>query len=426
MKSFDDDNIMLSSYNFMCSETCISFGMRNLTEEEVRGKTVLEIGSLNVNGSLRQYVESLKPEKYIGMDIKEGKDVDLVCDAENIIDSFGKESFDVIISTETLEHVRNWRKVISQIKNVCKLNGIILITTRSKGFAFHEYPNDYWRYELRDIGHIFSDCVIERIERDMNHPGVFVKIRKPHNFVENNLGNYEIYSMLKERVVIGITSYMIDRDDKLKSLTEKCISSVISNIHQIGTGMNAEIVLVDCQSDLKSINVPQEVKVIKNELSNISKSWNIICNYAFYDVGCNYCLIMNNDVILTDKSLHTLMEFAINSSYGIIYGTEIINNEEDIREGYMFSCFLITKGFYEKIGDFDENLAFYANDWDYLERTKEINQPPFYYKFFITFHDRSRTKLTFQDKQKEYFELIHQKDIEYYRKKWKDKGVKLP
>ena len=55
----------------MCSKTCISFGMRNLTLSEVRGKKIIEIGSLDVNGSLRSYIESLNPEKYIGIDMKE-------------------------------------------------------------------------------------------------------------------------------------------------------------------------------------------------------------------------------------------------------------------------------------------------------------------------------------------------------------------
>ena len=409
----------------MCSKTCISFGMRNLTLSEVRGKKIIEIGSLDVNGSLRSYIESLNPEKYIGIDMKEGKNVDVICNAENILEVFGKESFDVVLTTETIEHVKDWRKVISQIKNICKKEGIILITTRSKGFAFHEHPNDYWRYELRDIGHIFSDCVVERIEKDTTHPGVFIKIKKPSNFTENNLEKYEVYSMLKERVVVGITSYKIDKDNILKNLTEKCINSVINNIKQVGTGLNAEVILVDCLSDLTSINIPNEVNIIKNEEMNVSKSWNKICKYAFYEVGCDYCLVLNNVIILTYESLYTLMKFAINNSKEcIIYGSE--KDGKNVNEGYMFSCFLITKEFYETVGEFDENLLFYANDWDYLERTKEIGKPPFYYKPFIVVHDRSKTKLTFQNIEKEVFDSMHKNDVNYYREKWKGKGVKLP
>lgn len=48
----------------MCSESCISFGIKNLTENDVKGKSVLEIGALNVNGSLRKHIESLNPKKF--------------------------------------------------------------------------------------------------------------------------------------------------------------------------------------------------------------------------------------------------------------------------------------------------------------------------------------------------------------------------
>jgi len=91
----------------MCHVSCVIFGASNLSKEEIQGKRVIELGSYDVNGSLRTYVKSLNPSEYIGVDIKKGPGVDIVCDAENIVDKFGNEAFDVVISTELLEHVRN-------------------------------------------------------------------------------------------------------------------------------------------------------------------------------------------------------------------------------------------------------------------------------------------------------------------------------
>ncbi len=54
----------------MCTIECIMFGAQNLCKEEVAGKRVLEIGSYNVNGSLRQIVKSWGPAEYIGVDIE--------------------------------------------------------------------------------------------------------------------------------------------------------------------------------------------------------------------------------------------------------------------------------------------------------------------------------------------------------------------
>jgi len=175
------------------------FGVLSLTKDEVEGRRVIEFGSCAINGTLRPFVESLHPVEYIGIDIEKGPNVDIICDAEDVLDKFGRESFDIVISTELLEHVKNWRKVISNMKNVCKPNGLILVTTRSYGFPYHAYPYDFWRYEPVDMQHVFSDCDIERLEKDKETPGVLIKARKPHEFVEADLAGYELYSIIANK-----------------------------------------------------------------------------------------------------------------------------------------------------------------------------------------------------------------------------------
>ena len=186
----------------MCHMSCVEFGKRALIREDVEGKKVIEIGSLNVNGSLRDVTMELNPSGYIGIDITKGFGVDMICRAEDMMREFGNNSFDVVISTELLEHVKDWRKVISNIKNVCKPGGIILITTRSRGFPLHGYPDDFWRYELEDMKTIFSDYEILILERDNSRaisgkkrPGVFLKARKPKDFIEKDLSGISLYNM---------------------------------------------------------------------------------------------------------------------------------------------------------------------------------------------------------------------------------------
>ncbi len=189
----------------MCNVSGIIFGVKNLAKEEVRGRKVIEVGSHDVNGSLRLIIESWDVAEYIGVDIVEGSGVDIICHAENLIEKFGKEKFDAVISTELLEHVRDWRKVITNIKNICKPDGIILITTRSYGFQYHGYPYDFWRYELDDMETLFSDCEILTLEKDYLAPGVFIKVKKPKIFAENTLVNYELYSVVVNKRVKEIT-----------------------------------------------------------------------------------------------------------------------------------------------------------------------------------------------------------------------------
>ena len=185
----------------MCSEACVEFIRKNLREDEVRGKAVIEVGSLDVNGSVRPAVEALRPASYIGIDLREGPGVDIVCNAESLLERFGPEVFDILITTELLEHVRDWRLIISNLKKLLKPNGLLLITTRSKGFPFHGYPFDFWRYEVSDMRVIFSDFVVEMIEPDSLDPGVFVKVRKPSKFAECDLTNYSLYSIIRAKRV---------------------------------------------------------------------------------------------------------------------------------------------------------------------------------------------------------------------------------
>jgi SAM-dependent methyltransferase len=166
---------------------------------EVRGRRVVEIGSYDVNGSLRPTIESLQPADYVGIDIRPGPGVDELCPVERLAERFGSESFDLVVSTSTLEHVRRWRQAISNIKHVCRPEGIVLITAPSD-FPFHAYPNDFWRYEPMDVETIFSDFEILVLEEDPEPPSlVYLKARKPRSFVENNLSDYRLYSIIAGR-----------------------------------------------------------------------------------------------------------------------------------------------------------------------------------------------------------------------------------
>lgn len=66
---------------------------------------------------------------------------------------------------------------------------------------YHNYSNVFWRYELDDLKKVFSDYEIIALENDLIAPGVFLKAKKPDEFVENNLKTHYLYSVVADQRV---------------------------------------------------------------------------------------------------------------------------------------------------------------------------------------------------------------------------------
>ena len=157
----------------------MTFGKAAIKDSDVRGKRIIEVGSMNVNGSLRGHVESFTPSTYVGVDFIAGLGVDVVCDANDLVKRFGNNSFDVVISTEMLEHAENWRAAVYAIKHVLVPSGLLLLTARGPGFPLHGHPHDWNRFTPNDMARIFADFTIVTLQADPECPGFLLLARKP-------------------------------------------------------------------------------------------------------------------------------------------------------------------------------------------------------------------------------------------------------
>jgi SAM-dependent methyltransferase len=185
----------------------MEFFIYNIKIEGFKGKRILEVGSKYVNGSVRPLIEKFaNPKEYIGVDIEPGKYVDIMLPAEKLVEHFGEEAFDIVISTELLEHVKDWRLAIINMKRVLKRGGYVYITTRLYSFPYHAYPYDFWRYEAEDMRKIFSDFEILKLIRDHEAPGVFLKARKPESYNPADLSSITLYSMILGKRIVSIPS----------------------------------------------------------------------------------------------------------------------------------------------------------------------------------------------------------------------------
>jgi SAM-dependent methyltransferase len=112
----------------------------------VTGK-VLEVGSLNINGTVRLlFSDRERFPQYVGVDIRTGPGpgVDVQAKASEL--PFPDESFDCVVSTETLEHDSRFWISVQEFARVLRPYGNLLLTTCGNGYPWHQHPNDYWRF----------------------------------------------------------------------------------------------------------------------------------------------------------------------------------------------------------------------------------------------------------------------------------------
>lgn len=84
-------------------------------------------------------------QMYVGTDIDTSnhKKVDVCADSLRL--PFRSESFDVVVSNQAIEHVREPQMFVSEASRVLKSGGIMILTAPQL-WCLHEKPHDYYRF----------------------------------------------------------------------------------------------------------------------------------------------------------------------------------------------------------------------------------------------------------------------------------------
>lgn len=136
--------------------------VRNKFPEQFVNSKVLEVGSLNINGTVRIFFQDCD---YTGVDIGPGKDVDLVCPGHEL--TFPNETFDTTISCECFEHDKHWKLTFQKMYALTKPNGLVVFSCATTGRPEHgttrtspadaPFTNDYYRnLEAGDFAAAFN------------------------------------------------------------------------------------------------------------------------------------------------------------------------------------------------------------------------------------------------------------------------------
>ena len=124
------------------------------------GKDVLEIGSLDINGSVRQFFESCN---YVGCDLGVGKGVDIIAHGHML--DYEDNHFDTSISCECFEHDEHWKETFANMVRMTR--NLVIFTCASTGRAEHgttehnpqdaPFTNDYYKnLTQKDFEDVFN------------------------------------------------------------------------------------------------------------------------------------------------------------------------------------------------------------------------------------------------------------------------------
>lgn len=95
-------------------------------------KKVIDFGSLDINGNNKIFFENCD---YTGLDIGPGKNVDIICKAHEF--DAPDNTYDVVVSTEMLEHDQFLDKSLPNMVRVLKPGGLFFFTCA--GLGRHEH-----------------------------------------------------------------------------------------------------------------------------------------------------------------------------------------------------------------------------------------------------------------------------------------------
>lgn len=104
---------------------------------------ILDVGSLNLNGSLKGIFTD-KKWNYTGIDIVKGKGVSVVL-SDPYSYPFSDQHFDVVVSSSCFEHNEMFWLSFKEIVRVTKNGGFIYLSAPFKD-GIHRTPVDCWRF----------------------------------------------------------------------------------------------------------------------------------------------------------------------------------------------------------------------------------------------------------------------------------------
>lgn len=133
--------------------------MERMIKKYLSPGKVIDIGSQDYSGCYKPLFDGFD---YIGVDIIEGKNVDVVMTGPYEI-PLEDEIADIIVSGQCLEHVKNPFRLMAEACRLLKPGGYVVCIAPALD-GIHRYPIDTFRFHPDGMEAIFEECNVRKVE----------------------------------------------------------------------------------------------------------------------------------------------------------------------------------------------------------------------------------------------------------------------
>lgn len=321
-----------------------------------KSKKILEVGSLNINGTVRDFFTDCD---YIGIDLGEGPGVDLVCPGEkyDAPDNF----FDVVCSLECFEHNPYWEETFLNMVRMCVPAGLVFFTCATTGRLEHgtsrTTPTDS-PFTVQNGCEYYRNLTEQDFREKIDFESLF---DRHYFFVNESSHDLYFYGILKNknRIPDSIPVIGVPIVNGFKWI-QRLVSSIdypVDNLIIINNNGRGE--LTEELDNLCKINYYyiKNIKVCHLPANiGVSGAWNLIIKCY---MNAPFWMIVNNDVSFTSGFLKSFIENAEDPDTGIVFANSSMS----------YDLFLLKDWVVQKVGLFDENCyPAYVEDVDYYIR----------------------------------------------------------
>jgi len=159
----------------MFNENYFEFGKKwlNINADMVHGGKVLEVSFLD---TFRPIVTKMSPSMYVNASSKNGPGVDIEESPYNLVETFGKTYFDIVIC-DVLQYIKDWKRAVWAINSVMNTEGILIIGTRSISHN-KECASDHWRFTTNNLYEAFRGFSIQELKECLGDGILFAGMKR--------------------------------------------------------------------------------------------------------------------------------------------------------------------------------------------------------------------------------------------------------